>query len=88
MDRRKFLGAVTASSLAVLLEGSLAQLARAQSDAAGTGAAGPIPYETAQVEVSGKHHIHTPLWTRAGHSDGARLSPHKPDVAFSRAAAR
>ena len=53
MDRRKFLGAVTASSLAVLLEGSLAQLARAQSDAAGTGVARRIPYETAQVEVSG-----------------------------------
>jgi len=62
MERRTFLGALTATSLGVLFEGSFTEFAGAQK-------------------------IPAPLWTRAGHSDGARLSPHKPDVAFSRAAA-
>src|SRR5260370_24581216 len=34
-----------------------------------------------------KHNIHAPVWKRAGHFDGARYSPHKPDVAIPRSQA-
>jgi haloacetate dehalogenase len=54
MERRLFLGAVTGTSIGVLLEGSLAQIARSRSDAqAGANLAGQIPFETSQIKVSG-----------------------------------
>ena len=54
MERRMFLGAVTGTSLGVLLEGSFTQIARSQSHAqAGANLAGQIPFETSQVKVSG-----------------------------------
>ena len=54
MERRMFLGAVTGTSLGVLLEGSFTQIARSQSHAQpGANLAGQIPFETSQVKVSG-----------------------------------
>src|ERR1700735_4595471 len=51
MERRTFLSAVTGASVSVLLEGSFSEFASAQNPA--QAAAGPGPYETSQVEVSG-----------------------------------
>jgi haloacetate dehalogenase len=54
MERRSFLGALTAASIGVLFESSLAQLARAANNArAGAPPTPPIPFETSQVQVSG-----------------------------------
>jgi len=54
MERRNFLGAFTAASVGILLEGSLTELAHAQSTAqGGISLAGQLPVETSQVEVSG-----------------------------------
>jgi haloacetate dehalogenase len=54
MERRTFLGAVTTTSLGVLLEGSMSQIARSQSEAqAGANSAAEVPFETSQVKVSG-----------------------------------
>jgi haloacetate dehalogenase len=54
MERRNFLGAFTAASVGILLEGSLTELAHAQSTAqGGISLAGQLPFETSKVEVSG-----------------------------------
>src|SRR5579862_6024765 len=54
MERRNFLGALTATSLGVLLEGSLTEVAHAQRAAqGGTSLAGRASFETSKVEVSG-----------------------------------
>jgi haloacetate dehalogenase len=54
MERRKFLGALTAASLGMLLERSLTELAHAQSTAVGgTSLADQAPFKTSEVEVSG-----------------------------------
>jgi alpha/beta hydrolase fold len=53
-ERRNFLGALTAASLGILLEGSLTEFADAPSTAqGGTSVAGQAPFKTSQVEVSG-----------------------------------
>jgi haloacetate dehalogenase len=54
MERRNFLGALTAASIGVLFESSLTQLARAENNArAGARPNPPISFETSQVQVSG-----------------------------------
>src|SRR5580704_12242632 len=54
MERRNFLGALTGASLGLLLEGSLAEVAHAQSAAQGdTSSAGEAAFETSEVEASG-----------------------------------
>jgi len=54
MERRNFLGALTAASIGVLFESSLTPLARAENDARfGAQPTPPIPFETSQVEVAG-----------------------------------
>jgi haloacetate dehalogenase len=54
MERRNFLGALTAASIGVLFESSLTQLARAENNAqAGARPIPPTPFETSQVQVSG-----------------------------------
>ena len=54
MERRMFLGTLTAASLGALSQGSIAEIARAQNNAqAGAHPAGQTPFEPAQVEVSG-----------------------------------
>jgi haloacetate dehalogenase len=54
MERRNFLGALTAASLGILLEGPLTEFAQAQSTAqGGTSWAGQAPFKTSQVEISG-----------------------------------
>jgi haloacetate dehalogenase len=52
MERRMLLDAVTRTSIGVSLEGSLAQLARAQGEAEPSANLAQIPCQTAQVEVS------------------------------------
>ena len=60
VERRNFLGALTAASIGVLLESSLAQLARAQnSKQIDTQATPPISFETSQVQVSGNRLVHS-----------------------------
>jgi haloacetate dehalogenase len=54
MERRNFLGALTAASFGVLLESSLTQLARGEDKARPSAQpTPPIPFETSQVRVSG-----------------------------------
>lgn len=54
MERRMFLGAMTGTSLGVLLDRPFAPLVPSQSDAqAGANLARQTPFETSQVEVSG-----------------------------------
>jgi len=54
MERRNFLGALTAASLGTFLEGALTEFAQAQSRArAGASSADQSAFETSQVEVSG-----------------------------------
>ena len=54
MKRRNFLGALTAASFGVLLDGSLREFALARSAAeADTYVAGQSDFKTSQVEVSG-----------------------------------
>jgi haloacetate dehalogenase len=54
MERRNFLGAFTAASLGILLEGFLTEFAHAQSAAEdGTSWAGQASFKTSQVEISG-----------------------------------
>jgi haloacetate dehalogenase len=54
MERRNFLGTLTAASLGILLESSLTEFAHAQNTArGGTRLAGQAPFQTSQVEVSG-----------------------------------
>jgi haloacetate dehalogenase len=54
MERRHFLGALTAASLGILLEGALTEFADAESTAqGGTSWGGQAPFESSQVEVSG-----------------------------------
>jgi haloacetate dehalogenase len=54
MERRTFLGAVTGTSLGVLLQSSLASTARSQDGApAGANLPSQVPFETSQVKVSG-----------------------------------
>lgn len=54
MERRNFLGALTGTSLGVLLKDSFAEFAREQNTApAGAPVAAQGPFETSQVEVSG-----------------------------------
>src|SRR5690348_11206034 len=54
MERRKFLGGLTAASLGVLLEGSLTELARAQNPTqTGASSTGQDSFETSLVQVSG-----------------------------------
>jgi haloacetate dehalogenase len=54
MERRSFLGTLSAASLGVVLDGSLARPALSQFGAqAGSDAAGQAPLVTAEVEVSG-----------------------------------
>ena len=56
MERRMFLGAITGSSLGVLLPGSFEQLARSHQDApSSANLPGPIPFETCQVAVAGNN---------------------------------
>jgi len=60
MDRRRFLGALTAGSVGVALDGSFAQLSRAQSTAkaatsvpSSAGKAGKFPQDSAVILVHG-----------------------------------
>jgi haloacetate dehalogenase len=54
MERRLLLRAMSSTSLAVLLEGSFARLARSQSRAeTGANSASGTPFETSQVKVAG-----------------------------------
>jgi haloacetate dehalogenase len=54
MERRNFLGALTAASIGVLFESPLTQVARAENTArAGAQPTPPTPFETSQVQVSG-----------------------------------
>jgi haloacetate dehalogenase len=54
MERRNFLGALTAASLGMLWDGSLNDIAHAESTAlGGTSLRGQAPFETSQVEVLG-----------------------------------
>jgi haloacetate dehalogenase len=54
MERRNFLGALTAASIGVLFESSFSQLARAEENARpGTQTNPAISFETTQVQVSG-----------------------------------
>ncbi|HEV3309685.1 MAG TPA: SDR family NAD(P)-dependent oxidoreductase, partial [Chloroflexota bacterium] len=54
VERRDFLGALTAASLGILLEDSLTEGAHAQNTAqGGASVAGQAPFETSEVEVSG-----------------------------------
>jgi haloacetate dehalogenase len=54
VQRRNFLGALTAASIGVLFESSLTQLAQAENNArAGAQPTPPIPFEASQVQVSG-----------------------------------
>ena len=54
MKRRTFLGAFSGTSLGVLLEGSFAELARAQGEAQpGAKSGSQVPFEASQIEVSG-----------------------------------
>jgi haloacetate dehalogenase len=55
MERRNFLGALTAASIGVVLfESSLTRLAREENNApAGAQPTPPIPFETSEVQVSG-----------------------------------
>ena len=54
MERRLFLGAVTGTSIGVVLKGCLPQVAQSRSDAqAGSNLAGQRPFETSQVKVAG-----------------------------------
>ena len=54
MERRNFLGALTGTSLGVLLNDSFAEFPREQDTAqAGGSVAAQGPFETSQVEVSG-----------------------------------
>jgi haloacetate dehalogenase len=54
MERRNFLGALTAASMGVLFESSFLQQARAVQNArSGAQLAPPIPFETSRVEVAG-----------------------------------
>jgi haloacetate dehalogenase len=54
MERRNFLGALTAASIALPLERSFTQPARAENNTrAGAQPTAPIPFETSQVQVSG-----------------------------------
>jgi haloacetate dehalogenase len=54
MERRAFLGTLSAASLGVVLNGSVPQPVRAQSEAqAGSNVTGQIPFEPSRVKVSG-----------------------------------
>ena len=54
MERRNFLGALTAASIGVLCENSIPRVARAENNTRpGGGANSSIPFETSQVQVSG-----------------------------------
>jgi haloacetate dehalogenase len=54
MERRSFLGALSAASLGILLDGSVSEFARAQDTVrGGTSSAGQVPFNTSEVEVSG-----------------------------------
>ena len=88
MERRTFLGALTAASLSVRLEDSFAESARAQNTAqTGAPVAAHSPFETSQVEVSGNTVFVRRYGKGPASSDGARLPAHKPDVAIPRAEA-
>jgi len=50
MERRSFLGGLTAASFGALLENAFSEPARAQ---AGAGSVGESTFDTAQVEVPG-----------------------------------
>src|SRR5580658_286181 len=54
MERRNFLGALTAASLGIALDGSLTEFAHAQSAAqSGVNSLNQVPSQTSEVEVSG-----------------------------------
>ena len=85
MQRRNFLGGLTAASLGLLLEDSLTEGAHAQNTAqGGTDVAGHAPFQDFSSRGFRKHDIRASLRKRAGNSDGARLPAHKPDVAIPR----
>lgn len=89
MERRNFLGALTAASFGVLLDGSLSEFALARSAAeADTYVAGQSDFKTSQVEVSGNTIFVRRYGTGAGNFNGSRLPAHKPDVAISRSETR
>ena len=89
MERRTFLGALTAASLGVLLEGSFTEFAGAQNTTqAGASLGGQSSFEYLSSRDFRKHGIRASLRKGAGCSVGARLSPHKPHVAIPRAEAR
>ena len=79
MERRTFLGGLTAASFGVLLEDSFADPAQTK-----TGAKFGSPGFFRDVSCGGfrKHNFRAPLWKRTGNSSGARLSAHKLDVAI------
>jgi hypothetical protein len=88
MERRNFLGALTGTSLGVLVKDSFAEFAPEQNtEQAGAPVAGQGPFETSQVEVSGNTVFVRRYGKGPGRSDGARFPAYESDVAIPRAEA-
>ena len=83
-----FLVALTGTSLGVLLKDSFAELAtRAKHCTSWRTGSCSRSFRDFSSRGFRKHSIRAPLWKGTGHSDGARLPAHKPDVAIPRAQA-